>query len=309
MRGAITMKAQRSGGKNRLRRWLTVTLLIPADFAEPVSNFLMEQGATGIEEIAEDSKRTRLKGYFEEKGKEKRILLVLRRYLKSLQTLYPEVFSCHLETETLPERDWGERWKQFFKPVQVTPRIVVKPPWSTVRLGKGQILVEINPGVAFGTGTHATTKLCIQALERHLRKKGLSVLDVGTGSGILSIVAAKLGAGDVRGVDPDGASVENARENVARNQVSNRVRIRRGTLGDIENTFDIVVANIDLRVLRRMRWPLVRHLKADGLLILSGLLEQEKERIRQHYLETGLLGKANAAQMEEWVCLTFRKKR
>jgi ribosomal protein L11 methyltransferase len=108
-------------------------------------------------------------------------------------------------------------------------------------------------------------------------------------------------------VDPDGASVENARENVARNLVSNRVRIRKGTRGDIENRFDVVVANIDLRVLRRIRWPLVRHLKDDGILILSGLLEQEKERIRQHYLETGILGKTNAAQMEEWVCLTFKK--
>ncbi len=169
--------------------------------------------------------------------------------------------------------------------------------------------MEINPGVAFGTGTHATTKLCIQALGHPLRKRGLSVLDVGTGSGILSIVAAKLGAREVWGVDPDGASVENAKENVARNGVSTRVRIRRGTIGSIGNTFDIVVANIDLRVLRRMRWPLVRHLASGGLLVLSGLLEREKERVQQHYLETGLLVKAGAAQMEEWVCLTFRKKR
>jgi ribosomal protein L11 methyltransferase len=302
------VKTRKDNNKgDRLKRWLTVDLLVPADFCEPVSNFLMEQGATGIEEVAEDSKRTKLKTYFLETGRERQVLRVLHHYLKSLQGLYPDRFLYQVETSTTPEKDWGEKWKQFFKPVHVTPRIVVKPPWSTVRPGKGQILVEINPGVAFGTGTHATTKLCIQALERHLRKKGFSVLDVGTGSGILSIVAAKLGAGEVRGVDPDGASVENARENVARNQVSNRVRIRKGTLGDIENTFDIVVANIDLRVLRRMRWPLVRHLKADGLLILSGLLEQEKERIRQHYLETGLLGKVNAAQMEEWVCLTFRK--
>jgi len=309
MTTAAGMVSMRRKETKASKRWLTVDLFFPADFCEPVSNFLMEQGATGIEEVAEDSKRTKLKTYFLETGRERQVLRVLHHYLKSLQGLYPDRFLYQVETSTTPEKDWGEKWKQFFKPVQVTPRIVVKPPWSTVRPGKGQILVEINPGVAFGTGTHATTKLCIQALERQLRKKGLSVLDVGTGSGILSIVAAKLGAGEVRGVDPDGASVENARENVARNEVSNRVRIRKGTLGDIENTFDIVVANIDLRVLRRMRWPLVRHLKVDGLLILSGLLEQEKERIRQHYLETGLLGKANAAQMEEWVCLTFKKKK
>ena len=303
------MSRMKSEKTKVLRRWLTVDLLIPADFCESVSNFLMEQGGTGIEEIAESPRRTRLKTYFPETGREGQVLRILHRYLKSLERLYPGRFSFQVETSTTPEKDWGERWKQFFKPVQVTPRIVVKPPWSRVRLGKGQIPVEINPGVAFGTGTHATTKLCIQALENALRKRGLSVLDVGTGSGILSIVAAKLGAREVWGVDPDGASVENAKENVARNGVSTCVRIRRGTIGSIGNTFDIVVANIDLRVLRKMRWPLVRHLASGGFLVLSGLLDREKERVEKHYLETGLLVKAGAAQMEEWVCLKFRKKR
>ena len=295
--------------KKALKRWLTVDLLIPSDFSEPVSNFLMEQGGTGIEEIAENAQRTRLKTYFLEAGRKGQVLRMLHRYLKSLERLYPGRFSCRVETSTTPEKDWGEKWKQFFKPVRVTPRIMVKPPWSRVRLGRGEILVEINPGVAFGTGTHATTKLCIQALEHSLRRRGLSVLDVGTGSGILSIVAAKLGAKEVRGVDPDGASVDNARENVSRNRVSTCVRIRRGTVGDTRNTFDIVVANIDLRVLRKMRWPLVRRVKPGGLLILSGLLERERERIRQHYMETGLLVRPGGAQMEEWVCLMFRRKR
>ena len=303
------MSPMKSEKTKASKRWLTVDLLIPSDFCEPVSNFLMEQGGTGIEEIAEDRERTRLRTYFPETGKKGQILKVLHRYLKSLERLHPGRFSCQVETSTTPEKNWGEKWKQFFKPVRVTPRIVVKPPWSRVRLGKGQILVEINPGVAFGTGTHATTKLCIQALERRLRKRNLSVLDVGTGSGILSIVAAKLGAREVWGVDPDAASVENAEENIARNQASTRVRIRRGTVGNIGNTFDIVVANIDLRVLRRMRWPLVRRVKPGGLLILSGLLGREKERIQRHYLETGLLVKAGAAHLEEWVSLTFRKKR
>jgi ribosomal protein L11 methyltransferase len=306
---AAGMTRMKSKETKTSKHWLTVDLLIPADFCEPVSNFLMEQGVTGIEEIAENPQRTRLKTYFLETGREGQVLRTLHRYLKSLERLYPGRFSCRVETSTTPEKDWGEKWKQFFKPVRVTPRIVVKPPWSRVRLGRGQILVEINPGVAFGTGTHATTKLCIQALEHSLRRRGLSVLDVGTGSGILSIVAAKLGAGEVRGVDPDAASVENARENVARDQVSTCVRIRRGTITSIGNTFDIVVANIDLRVLRKMRWSLVRRVKPGGLLILSGLLEREKERVEQHYLETGQLVKAGTAQLEEWVCLCFKKKK
>ena len=303
-----TRDQERNSGKNRLRHWLTVDLFIPTEFGEAVSNFLMEQGATGIEEVTEDSKKTRLVAYFEQDGKEKTTLLSLRRYLKSLQAIYPEGFFSQMETGVIPERDWGEKWKRFFKPVQVTPRIGVRPPWSTVRVRKDEIFVEINPGVAFGTGTHATTKLCIQALEQRLRKRGLSVLDVGTGSGILSIVAAKLGAGEVWGVDHDGASVENARENVVRNHVSDRVKIRRGTIGHIDKKFDIVVANIDLRVLKRMRWTLIRHVKNQGFLVLSGLLEGERERIQRHYLETGLLEMAKVDQHDEWVCLTFRKK-
>ena len=141
---------------------------------------------------------------------------------------------------------------------------MVKPPWSKTRLQKGQIPIVITPGMAFGTGTHATTKLCIPALEPRLRRRGLSVLDVGTGSGILSIAAAKLGAGEVLGLDIDGVAVRAARENVRQNGVSDIVRIRKGRIGDIRRKFDIDVANIDHKSLRRMRIPLLRHLKTQG---------------------------------------------
>lgn len=291
---------------NRLRNWLTLDVSISPGFDEGVSNFLMEQGATGIQEITDDPDRIRLKAYFEENESAGGIVNVLERYLRSVQKIDPS-FSYRLETRTIPEKDWGEKWKRFFKPVVVTPRIIVKPPWHRVRLKKGQISVEINPGVAFGTGTHATTKLCIQALQQRLKKKGESVLDVGTGSGILSIVAALLGAGEIWGIDPDEASVENARENIIRNQVSGLVKIRRGTIGSIHGQFDIVLANIDFKVLRKVRWPLVRHVRPGGFLIVAGILEGEQETIGRHYLETGLLEKLNVTQFEEWVCLTFKR--
>ena len=164
----------------------------------------------------EDLRWKRLRTYFLQNGKEKRVLHALHRYLKSLRKIYPEIPHTQIKTASLPEQDWGENWKRFFKPVQVTSRFVVKPPWSKARLKRGQIPININPGMAFGTGTHATTKLCIRALEERLKRKGLSVLDVGTGSGILSIVAAKLGAKEVWGIDIDGVAVEIARENVKR---------------------------------------------------------------------------------------------
>ncbi len=212
-----------------------------------------------------------------------------------------------IETTSIPEQDWSENWKRFFKPVQVTSRFVVKPPWSKIRLKKDQIPINIHPGMAFGTGTHATTKLCMKALERGLQRKGLSVLDVGTGSGILSIAAAQLGAGEVWGLDIDGAAVENARENVKRNSVSDIVKIRKGRIGDIQKRFDVMVANIDLKSLKRMRWPLLHHLKSQGFLILSGILEGEGERLRQHYLETGHFQWARVTHEEGWACLILKK--
>jgi len=291
-----------------MKRWLAVSLLVPREFGEAVSNFLIEQGASGIEEVDEDLRGIRLKTYFQQDGKEKRVLRCLHRYLKSLRMMNPDISGTPIETTTLLEQDWGENWKRFFRPVQVTSRFVVKPPWSSIRLKKGQIFIDITPGMAFGTGTHATTKLSIRALENRLKRSGLSVLDVGTGSGILSIAAARLGAGEVMGVDIDGVAVKMARENVSENGVTGIVKIRKGSIGDIQKRFDVVVANIDLRRLRRMRRPLLGHLKSKGFLILSGILEGEGDRLRQYYMETGLLGWAEITQEGEWVCLTFKRK-
>jgi ribosomal protein L11 methyltransferase len=291
-----------------MKRWLVIELFIAKEFGEAVSNFLIEQGATGIEELDGDLKWERLRTYFPQDGKEKRVLHALHRYLKSLKKISPEIPRAQIKTASLPEQDWGENWKRFFKPVQVTSRFVIKPPWSKIRLKRGQIPIDITPGMAFGTGTHATTILCIQALEERLQKRGLSVLDVGTGSGILSIIAAKLGAREVWGVDIDGVAVENARENVEKNHVSDIVKIRKGSIGNLQKKFDVVVANIDLKSLRRMRKPLLSHLKNQGFLILSGILEEEKDRLGQHFIETGLLQWEEDSQEGEWVCLTFRKK-
>jgi ribosomal protein L11 methyltransferase len=292
-----------------MKRWLVVTLLIPRNFEDGISNFLVEQGAKGIEEVDEDLNSIRLNTYFLQNGKKERILRNLHRYLKSLQTIFPEMSRPQVETISIPDQDWGENWKRFFKPTQVTSRFVVKPPWSSIRLRKKQIPIDINPGMAFGTGTHATTKLCIQALEKRAKKRGLSVLDVGTGSGILSVASAKLGAGEVLGLDIDSVAVEIARENVIQNNVSEIVRIKKGNIGNIKRKFDVVVANIDFKGLKRMRITLIGHLKKQGFLILAGILEEEGERLRQHYMKTGLLKLAEMAQEGEWVCLTFRKVR
>jgi ribosomal protein L11 methyltransferase len=291
-----------------MKRWLEIDLWVSAGFEEAISNFLMEQGATGVEEIDEEQGRKKLKTYFPRKGKDERVLNALQRYLTSVQKLYPGQLDYRIENLTLPDKDWSQSWKKFFKPVRVTSRIVVKPPWRSIRLKRNQVPIEITPGLAFGTGTHATTQLCIRTLAKRLRVKGLSVLDLGTGSGILAIIAAKLGASEVWGVDTDDLSVEIAGENVERNNVSHSVRIRLGTVGDVRRTFDVVVANIDLRVLKRMRWPLLHRVKPGGYLVLSGLLAEEEKALRKRYLDTGQFQFKEIKKQGEWACFTLRKK-
>jgi ribosomal protein L11 methyltransferase len=291
-----------------MKHWLAISLTIPRGLGEAISNFLFEEGAKGVEEGGGDLKWEKLKVYFPQDGKEKKVLQSLSRYLRSLKRIAPEVSKIQIRTTSIPEQDWSENWKRFFKPVQVTSTFVVKPPWSKIRLKKNQISIDINPGMAFGTGTHATTKLSLKALEKRLRKPGLCVLDVGTGSGILSIAAARLGAIEVLGLDIDGVAIKNARENVEQNRVSEIVKIRKGRIGDVQRRFDMVVANIDLKSLKKMRWPLLHHLKGHGFLILSGILEKEKDKLHQHYMETGLLQWMETDREREWVCLVFKKK-
>jgi len=291
-----------------MKRWLSLSLLIPKELAEPISNFLMEQGATGVEEFEEDFDRTRLNAYFLQDGGEKRALRSLHLYLKSLQEINPELPHIGIETGSIPEQDWGENWKRFFKPLRVGSRFVVKPPWARIRLKQGEIPIEINPGMAFGTGTHASTQLCMEALEKRLKKRGISALDVGTGSGILSIAAGRLGAAEVWGIDIDPVAVEIAKENVDQNGVSKQVKILKARIGEIHKRFDLIVANIDFRSLRRTRNALPSHLKQPGLLILSGILDKEKESLRHHYVETGMLQWVETTRQGEWVCFTFQKK-
>jgi ribosomal protein L11 methyltransferase len=296
-----------TAGKNSIKRWLGLSLLIPGELADSLSNFLMEQGATGIEEVEEDLERERIKAYFLQDGSENRAVQSLRRYLKSLAKIDPGLPHVEIETASVPEQDWGENWKRFFKPLRVGSKFVVKPPWARILLKKDEIPIEIIPGMAFGTGTHATTRLCMEALEKRVKKRGSSVLDVGTGSGILAIAAARSGATEVWGIDIDNVAVKIARENVERNKVSETVKIKKGSLGDVRKKFDLVAANLDFRALKRGRMALIRHLKKRGFLILSGILDREEEMLRQQYLKTGDLQWVEAAREGEWVCLTFRK--
>lgn len=292
-----------------MKGWGLISIRIPKEYSEIVSNFLMEQGASGIEEVEENKDLTLIKAYFPGGGTNKRVVKPFKKYLKSLKGIIPQFPSIEIKTHFLKEQNWAESWKKFFRPIRMGSKLVILPPWARLRLKKGETSILITPGMGFGTGTHSTTKLCIKALMKRLKKKGVSVLDVGTGSGILSIVAARLGAGEVWGIDIDEEALKLARENVDLNHLSRVIHLRKGGIGRIRKEFDLVVANLDLKTLWRIRNPLGNRLKPEGILILSGILKEDEKVLRGHYSKLEYLLHLETQREQEWVCLTFQKYR
>lgn len=208
--------------------------------------------------------------------------------------------------ECVEEQDWETEWRRFFAPVWATERIVVHPSWIPVEIAEGQIAVHIDPKMAFGTGGHESTQLCLQALERCLRP-GMRCLDLGTGSGILSIAAALLGAGPVLAVDIDEQAVANARENLAHNRIgSEQVEVRLGGVETVaERAFDLVLANIQSHVLRPLLTPLRGLLAADGRIAFSGLLAREEAAFCRWVTEAKLEVDTILAK-GAWICVVAR---
>ena len=191
-----------------------------------------------------------------------------------------------LSTGSIREEDWAENWKQYFKPFRVSEHLVVKPTWETWDKQPGDLIIEIDPGMAFGTGTHETTALCIELIERYYR--GGKLLDVGTGSGILAIAAALLGATDVVAVDIDPDAVRVAKENVEKNGLSDRIAVREGDLlQGLSERFDFAAANILAPVIQMLAAPLTRHLNPGGLFVCSGITEEAAPDVEKALLDAG----------------------
>jgi len=186
----------------------------------------------------------------------------------------------------LKESDWRESWKKHFGVQRIGRALVVKPSWTQYRPKAGEIVIEIDPGMAFGTGQHPTTAMCLRALEELVRP-GVRVLDLGCGSGILAIAAAKLGATRVLALDIDSSAVRAARENVAANGVAPTVEVREGTL-DGDEFFDLIVANISGLTLERLAPTLARSLRPGGMLISTGFLEEAVAGVSGGYERAGL---------------------
>jgi ribosomal protein L11 methyltransferase len=187
---------------------------------------------------------------------------------------------------SLKEEAWETAWKAYFKPIRIGEHFLIKPTWESVDLFEGDIVLELDPGMAFGTGTHATTTLCLRALEGVV-KPGQRVFDLGTGSGILAIAAAKLGA-QVEAVDLDSVAIRVAQENVDLNQMNDRVRVVRGDLGTVlTGQADVVIANIIADVILILLSDLKRLLHQDGEFLASGIIENRAEDVEEGLKDAG----------------------
>lgn len=213
-----------------------------------------------------------------------------------------------LRLREIDDEDWAESWKAFFKPVWVSGDMVIKPSWETVSAKPGTIVIDIDPGMAFGTGGHPTTILSLRLIRDHL-KKGDAFLDVGTGSGILAIGAAKLGAGSTCAVDVDETAVTVAADNFIRNALTrDRCRLIRGYLGAaIKEHFDLVAANILTGVILELIDDLQRLSKRKGIFICSGIIPQHKERVLAA-LEDHRFGILAIDTLENWIGIAARRR-
>ena len=202
----------------------------------------------------------------------------LQERLAAMKDSQPLFGSLVADTRTVSEDSWAEVWKKYYKPFYAGEHLVVKPTWEPFDPKPGDRIIEIDPGMAFGSGTHETTGMCISLLEETIRG-GEDIIDVGTGSGILAIAAALLGAGHVLAIDIDPDAVRVAGENVAHNQVENIVEVREGDLlKNTQETCQICVANIISDIIISFAAPLRNHIRPGGLFICSGVVRSVRRK-------------------------------
>ena len=307
--------------------WVACTVHTTTMGSDLVSETLMECGASGTEitdryDVLSSQKKDGMwdmidenvlasmpedvlvHAYFAADGSQAEKLSLAQEKIRALRDNAPgfDLGSLAWETKTMQDEDWQENWKQWYKPLRIGQRIVVKPTWEEYRPVEGDLVLEMDPGMAFGTGTHETTAMCVRMLEKHM-KPGALCMDVGCGSGILALAAARLGAAHCLAIDLDELAVKVARENVEANHLGETVDVVQGDLLEQQDgRADVIVANIIADVICYLCRPASAKLNRDGVFICSGIIS-EKEPDVQNALARAGYRVIDRLQEGEWVCL------
>ncbi|MFA4916296.1 MAG: 50S ribosomal protein L11 methyltransferase [Syntrophales bacterium] len=310
-------------------KWLKIELSIPSPLVDAVSNFVMEIGAKGVfqeeldvqspEDLPEQREKETLKAYLPCDARVKDKLTSLKKYTDSLSRIFPHLEKASLTTEEISNQDWGEQWKKFFKPLRIGRNIVIKPTWERYPASGRDLVIDIDPGMAFGTGQHPSTRMCMQAMEEILLTdrtiKNWRVLDVGTGTGILGITSVKLGAHRAVCVDIDKKATDIALENAKINRVENRIEIINRDVSTIRESFDLVIANLTAQILKKLCNHLISVVEPGGYLLLSGIMELEEQDIQESFLTSPCLVSHKIIKEKDypdigrdWVCYVLRKR-
>lgn len=283
--------------------WLEVKLTTTQNGIEGISNIFHELGAGGV--VIEDPQLIALyakRGQWDDHEFPEELLLqedvVVKGYLpmdqfllRKLEDLKNEVellsmridIPVKLDVAEVQEEDWANSWKAYFKPDKIGQRIVIKPSWEEYEPMEEDLVIELDPGMAFGTGDHATTALCIKLLENYTIEN-MEIIDVGTGSGILSISAAKLGAKRVQALDFDTVAVEAATSNVKINNLEKVISVEHSDLlAKADGKMDLIVANIVADIINKLVPQAHNHLKEQGIFIASGIIDDRKEDVLQTF--------------------------
>ena len=301
--------------------WIVIELKVKGRFVEIVSAVLAERGCSGtvIEErelntfVVPDNELNpsadyTLKTYFEAVTDPLQLISNLEIVFQKIPALNKQNLSIKSEGAVRME-DWAENWKQNFSTFRIGERLIIRPSWEDYASQPGETAIEIDPGMAFGTGTHGTTRLCLEMIAELLDRPDppVSMLDVGTGSGILALGAAALGCQKIIATDIDPAACKIARENINKNAFKDQIEVSEQPLKLLDGQFDLIVANILAEENIRLKHAFLDHLHAGKWLVLSGILREKEQLVCDGFADLPLEFFPSRYQ-DEWVCLLFRRR-
>jgi len=285
-------------------RWAEITVECAADAADAVSYAFVQAGCGGV--MLSGQNTVLVQGSLPVSDELTPRLTALQHHLDRFGEFGLPPLRERITLRYAEDEDWAAAWKKYFKPLHLGNRLVVKPSWELYDPQPGELILELDPGMAFGTGGHPTTKLCIEALEERVTF-GDRVADIGTGSGILSIAAARLGASLVLATDIDALPRRIARENVARNELCDTVRVLEMDIFDSEaNLCDVVAANIVANTIVELAPSIAARIVEGGIFIGSGIVEEHHDLVRDALAAVGLQHRETKRE-DVWVCLVSQK--